>query len=406
MSVVKRADLNGLTAAQRTKLVGLMRRYIDADVVDGHHAITHSNIEFFTQHRDYIADMEVFLAENGGREFVPLPAWNPVNPIPTEFNVINADAVSSREKQNFENSGRSMELQNLTIQGGGRDFTLPAKYTTSLCSHQDIHAFANDVSGWHGPVHGAIGGIMGTFDSPAAPIFWCWHAYVDDIYYDWQHCAASWQEIGTAANVTALTNMDGKLYCTTSDDRLLVSDANPANISWTDLGTAYAVTAMTALNGKLYAMTSWNSLWERETTSGARWRFCGGGKAVTGMSSYNNKLIFASSTNGLWHASRESDALPFLADWLDLDEAPDVEAMACVDGALFGVGNSRRLSIRRPLPGSTWTPIGAATDPSFVAITGIDGRTLNGITREATHLQSGHLYGVSTDGKLWMRSHV
>lgn len=24
--------------------------------------------------------------------------------------------------------------------------------------------------------------------SPAAPIFWCWHAFLDHVYYDWQFC--------------------------------------------------------------------------------------------------------------------------------------------------------------------------------------------------------------------------
>jgi hypothetical protein len=31
---------------------------------------------------------------------------------------------------------------------------------------------------------------MGDFNiASAAPIFWCFHAFVDEIYYEWQHCA-------------------------------------------------------------------------------------------------------------------------------------------------------------------------------------------------------------------------
>jgi len=33
--------------------------------------------------------------------------------------------------------------------------------------------------------------------APAAPIFFCWHAYVDDIYEDWLRCQWSgWEDLG------------------------------------------------------------------------------------------------------------------------------------------------------------------------------------------------------------------
>src|SRR5690606_26947717 len=41
-------------------------------------------------------------------------------------------------------------------------------------------------SGYHNGVHVAVGGAMGAFKSPAAPIFWLWHAFVDDVWFDWQ----------------------------------------------------------------------------------------------------------------------------------------------------------------------------------------------------------------------------
>ena len=34
--------------------------------------------------------MEAFLSSTGGGEFVPLPMWDPANPIPAEFNVVKA----------------------------------------------------------------------------------------------------------------------------------------------------------------------------------------------------------------------------------------------------------------------------------------------------------------------------
>jgi protease II len=41
--------------------------------------------------------------------------------------------------------------------------------------------------------------------APAAVIFWCWHAYLDDLYWDWQACAPYQQfslQTGTALHET------------------------------------------------------------------------------------------------------------------------------------------------------------------------------------------------------------
>ena len=89
-----RRDLNTLSAAERTTLVNLMLNYIDDAVVWSHNpnnpnAIVHHMGEHaFVTHRNFIGDMEAWLATNGGAQFVPLPSWNPANPIPAQFNVV------------------------------------------------------------------------------------------------------------------------------------------------------------------------------------------------------------------------------------------------------------------------------------------------------------------------------
>ena len=45
---------------------------------------------------------------------------------------------------------------------------------------------------YHNSVHGTMGGVMGNFRSPAAPIFLLWHAWVDDLWKSWeQNCPQS-----------------------------------------------------------------------------------------------------------------------------------------------------------------------------------------------------------------------
>ncbi len=89
-----RPDLNSLSAGSRATLRGLMLTYINDAVVWAHNpdnpnAIVHHMGEHaFITHRNYIGDLEQWLAIHGGSEFTPLPSWNPANPIPPEFNVV------------------------------------------------------------------------------------------------------------------------------------------------------------------------------------------------------------------------------------------------------------------------------------------------------------------------------
>lgn len=107
--MVHRADLNSLSKSQRQNLVNLMLAYIDDAVVADHMNIIHSGIQIFIGHRAYIADMEAYLSANNGSEFVPLPMWDPANPIPPEFNVVKP-TDSGRARPPLQNLKPNMRL--------------------------------------------------------------------------------------------------------------------------------------------------------------------------------------------------------------------------------------------------------------------------------------------------------
>jgi hypothetical protein len=168
-----RADLNSLSGAQRTQLVNLMLNYLTDAVVADHVNIIHSGLEIFTGHRAYILGMENYLTANGGGAFVPLPFWNSASQIPAEFNIVKNQGPSRPPLGNLNpNIPKPPE------------FEYPA-----VCDYDDPAQLGNDINGWHGSVHCAIGGTMCSLSiASAAPIFWCWHAFVDHIYWDWQRC--------------------------------------------------------------------------------------------------------------------------------------------------------------------------------------------------------------------------
>ncbi|MBE0429205.1 MAG: tyrosinase family protein [Thermoleophilia bacterium] len=171
-----RPHLNSFTPEQRSRLVALMLSYLTDSVVADHLKIIHFGEKHFTGHRDYVAKLEEYLLREGATEFVPLPQWDPAKPVPPEFNVVKArDAGTPRPPLVNLNPGLPLPER----------FVLP-----TLCEFRDADTLANEVNPWHVHVHTAIGGSMGHFPSTAAaPIFWCFHAYVGEIYEEWlRHC--------------------------------------------------------------------------------------------------------------------------------------------------------------------------------------------------------------------------
>lgn len=168
-------NLLTLTSNERQQLVNLMLNYINDQIVDDHMHITHSGAELFEGHRAYVKKMENSLTQNGNGQFVPLPRWDTSTVIPPEFNIVKP-----------HNDGQiNPPLENLNP-----GMSLPAGFRKpELCTFQNAAEVGNAINGWHGTVHNTIGGTMrNAMISPYAPIFWCYHAFLDDVYSEWQTC--------------------------------------------------------------------------------------------------------------------------------------------------------------------------------------------------------------------------
>lgn len=124
---------------------------------------------FLNWHRDYIQAFEDYLVFTGRRNLTPLPEWQPGEPIPQPFwiGIANPNAT-------FDPSlsfSPDFDLQNL-----GR--------------YRSLEELGNAIMDRHNVVHTEIGGdpsfdFFG-FSSPRAPLFWAWHAFIDEIRFDWQ----------------------------------------------------------------------------------------------------------------------------------------------------------------------------------------------------------------------------
>lgn len=129
----------------------------------------HGNLNFLTWHREYLAKMEAALMSVN--PLVAIPYWDWVNDraIPSQLN--NAADITA------------WGITRGTFNAGG----LPtAPVINGALASADYASFRIAIEGPHGWVHNAVGGTMGTSSSPADPLFWLHHAFIDKLYADWE----------------------------------------------------------------------------------------------------------------------------------------------------------------------------------------------------------------------------
>jgi len=169
----------------------------------GNSSAWHSDDEmFFSWHRDYIRGLEEYLLDRSYSQFVPLPAWNPINAVPAPFLEPEAmvEEVYNTPFEYKDENGMTTSIFQMPLQQVQPGTLEMYTVDDMTCSQfPDIDEFAgfiraNDVQGFtsHNAVHVALGGAMIEVQTAsAAAIFWLFHAYVDDIYYCYQSYCGS-----------------------------------------------------------------------------------------------------------------------------------------------------------------------------------------------------------------------
>ncbi len=169
------------------ELISMMMPYvcdhIEEHMTSGAHA---TGTEFFLSwHRDYIAGLEDYLLTiPGGDKYVPFPAWD-VTKDCLPMALLAPEAFCDPEDADFYSD---FSVQNpLCLTDNSQidfdDFDTCEK----LCTLTNVDVFSNLLEGQHNAVHTTIGGVMGPMaTSPMAAMFWFYHAWIDEIYYDYQ----------------------------------------------------------------------------------------------------------------------------------------------------------------------------------------------------------------------------
>lgn len=150
--------------------------------------INHKNEEFLSWHREYIAGLEQFLLDRGFPQFVPLPYWDPTEPIPSEFydEFIDEyeDGLTTYTNPDGP-AGSPFYLSPLDMTWVGRvsiDDDLCADFQTADALGKRLVA-----DGIHSQVHWEMGGAMSSQSATAGTTaFWILHANLDRFYRCYQ----------------------------------------------------------------------------------------------------------------------------------------------------------------------------------------------------------------------------
>ena len=148
--------------------------HVDAmDTAAGHMWGAHGGANFLSWHREYLAKLEARLIAIN--PLVTLPYWDWV----TDRTAIPVALTDSHD---------------LSVWGITRGATFngislaSAAQLNTLLAGNNFDTFQNtlEAAPFHNRLHVLVGGTMATSASPADPVFWLHHAFIDKIWDDWQ----------------------------------------------------------------------------------------------------------------------------------------------------------------------------------------------------------------------------
>lgn len=193
-----RPRLIDLTPAARKDLLGALFTYLTDPVVDAHpRAVYGPGADIRWVAPIWTADADAFLARRGSG---PLPMWNPADPIPSDFALVRSHD-DGRPRQPLADTAPGLPVPGNLLQPLLARFREGGPGPGAALQDYDAR-MAN-----------AVGGVLTeTWEGAAAPIAWCWYAWVTDLMQDYE---AGWQGQPTSgatfSRIQLARNQDGRL---------------------------------------------------------------------------------------------------------------------------------------------------------------------------------------------------
>ncbi|CAF2641978.1 unnamed protein product [Rotaria sp. Silwood2] len=176
------SDFDDLT--QQLFLAEIIENIIDYDRVVNHNRIQHCDpLSFFYGHRRYLACVEKLLAKKS----LPLPIWSPEiqRKIPFVLQGVKFSPHACLSSALCIDGWLDVPFAQTEI-----NVSLPIELNANNICKQDLYTLHKKTLEYHGNLHNAIGGVFKSFDSPASPLFFALHNYIDKkIFKTWEQCS-------------------------------------------------------------------------------------------------------------------------------------------------------------------------------------------------------------------------
>jgi tyrosinase len=184
---------------QRSSRPGFSRWDEFAAIHDENFNDIHRNHTFFPWHRMYLAKVEDALRRINPTVTIPYWDWTYDAAQPAKSIIFRPDWFGGSSPGrcvpngpfanwmlNFPN--RHCLRRNINLDTFRETFVSAENIAVLLRQSQTFAEFSQTVNlGFHGSVHVAVGGDMADYFSPADPIFFMHHAFIDKLWFDWQN---------------------------------------------------------------------------------------------------------------------------------------------------------------------------------------------------------------------------
>lgn len=255
----RRRNINDLFASERTTIKNHILDYLRSEQntsasdpadqyliikrhKDNDQYIHNYNEVFLTWHRKFIEDLEAYVIPRlssslRSKVYGLLPYWDPTDDIPSQFIGSNAVVSSDFTAVTIDNpyDGGTYSISRFQTSNFCNTYTSGSGICNPPSGYNNpIDRFAADLECTHDAVHNAIGGVMGDSQrSPAAAIFWIWHAWVDEVYWDYEQCKGVYASVPYSTNFSSSKGAAWTYTSTTNNGRVRTTTANsPQSGSW------------------------------------------------------------------------------------------------------------------------------------------------------------------------------
>jgi|SRR5689334_10357394 hypothetical protein len=182
--MANRIDITTLDEPEQQKWVNLISNNISEDMIKEHirrFQELHSPPLFYVWHLQKMQEMEQRIGQR-------LPMYDGFKNIPKVFMTYNKKVIQNIPLSDIPQEERTNPTNPLRTRAPPEpiEWTCPALGNARLDDEDDTVGMS--ILGYHAEFHNFRGGILVNGGSPAAPIFYCFHVFLTDIYQDWKSC--------------------------------------------------------------------------------------------------------------------------------------------------------------------------------------------------------------------------